>query len=97
MIKLLATATLTLGLLASGGALAAETLTHNGVTYEYSVVQKGTTRVISGYDVTNDRPFTLRVAHGRVEGTVAGSAVTFQLREVKPIAKPVAEAEVAAR
>ena len=97
MIKLFGTATLTFGLLGSGPVIAAETLTHNGITYEYSVAEKGATRVITGYDVTNHRAFTLRVARGRVEGIVDGSAVSFPLRDVKPIMTAAKPAEVAAR
>jgi hypothetical protein len=89
MIKLFATAALTFGLLASA-PVTAETLTYKGATYEYTVAEKGATRVITGYDVSNRRPFTLRVARGHVEGVVNGSTVAFSLRDVKPIKTEVA-------
>lgn len=97
MIKLLATAALTFGLLVSGPVIAAETLTHDGITYKYSVAQKGETRVITGYDTTNRRPFTLRVARGQVVGEVDGQPVSFALREVKPISSLLKATKVAAR
>ncbi|UVO54603.1 hypothetical protein [Sphingomonas sp. SUN039] len=97
MIKLFATAALTFGLLVSGPAIAAETLTHNGITYEYTVAEKGGSRVITGYDLTNRRAFTLRVGKRRVEGEVDGQPVSFALRDVKPITSVAKPAEVAVR
>jgi hypothetical protein len=96
MIKSFAAAALTLGLFVSA-PVAAETLTHQGVTYEYTVTETGATRVIKGYDVTSHRPFSLRVARGRVEGVVDGNTVSFALRDVKPVVAPAAKSEVAAR
>lgn len=97
MIKLFATAALTFGLLVSGPVIAAETLTHDGITYEYSVAEKDGARVITGFDTTNRRAFTLRVANGRVVGEVDGQPVRFALRDVKPIASVAKPTEVAVR
>jgi len=97
MNKYFATAALTFGLIVAGPAIAAETLTYQGNTYEYTVAQEGTTRVITGYNVSSRRPFTLRVARGRVEGVVNGNTVAFSLRDVKPIASRAVKTEVAAR
>ena len=102
MTKLFFNAALTFGLLLSGPVLAAstQTLTHKGVTYEYTVTEKGNTRIIKGLDRTNNRPFQLRVASGRVEGIVDGNIVSFPLRDVKPIttaATTLESTEIAAR
>ncbi len=99
MIKLFATAALALGLFVSGPVIAnpVEKLTHEGVRYEYSVSEKGATRVIKGYDFTNHRAFTLRVGKNRVEGEIDGQPVSFALRDVKPITSIAKPAEVAAR
>lgn len=104
MPKLFINAALTFGLLLTGPAIAAptQTLTHQGVTYEYTVTEKGHTRIIKGIDRTNKRPFRLRVASGRVEGSVDGNPVSFPLRDVKPIvttatATATASTEIAVR
>jgi len=82
---------------ASAAPAAAETMTHDGVTYVYSVETSGNTKIIRGEDVTNRRPFVLRVNRGWVEGDVDGRAVWFSTRDVVRLrAKPVLQ-EVAAR
>jgi hypothetical protein len=99
MTKMFHRTALMFGLLITGPAFAAETqtLTHDGITYVYSVTDKGTARIIEGVDQTNNRPFRLRVAHGRVEGVVGRDAVSFGLNEVKPVTSAAAPTKVAAR
>lgn len=97
MIKLFAAAALTFGAVAAAPAVAAETLTYQGVTYEYTVTEQGATRVISGHDLDRRRPFVLRVARGRVEGEVNGSMVSFSLRDVKRTSQTSTKSQIAAR
>jgi hypothetical protein len=94
MTKIFYRTAMILGLSMAGPALAAETatLTHQGVTYVYSVTEKGSAKIIEGVDRTNNRPFRLRVAHGWVEGRVDGAAVSFSLRDVKPVTSTTATA-----
>lgn len=75
----------------------AETFTHDGVTYVYSVEQRGNMRLITGRDVTNNRPFALSVKNGWVAGDVDGNSVSFSTREVKSTKPQVTVTEVAAR
>ncbi len=74
----------------------AETMTRDGVTYLYTVAQQGDVKVISGKDTTSGNDFTFRVAHGRVEGLVAGRPVDFSLSDVK-VSRAHDNREVAAR
>lgn len=99
MTKIFYRAALTFGLLLSGPAFAtqAQTLTHDGVTYVYSVTEKGSARIIEGVDQTNGRAFRLRVANGRVDGVVGRNPVSFGLSEVKPMVIAATSTKVAAR
>jgi hypothetical protein len=75
----------------------AETMTHNGVTYVYSVETSGNTKIIKGEDVTNRRAFTLRVNNGWVEGDIDGRSVSFSKRDVVRLKANQVAQEVAAR
>jgi hypothetical protein len=99
MTKLFSTAALAFGLLVSGPVFAGtvEKLSHAGIDYEYTVTEKGATRVIVGYDKTNRRAFTLRVARGWVEGHVDGQPVSFRVRDVKPLTGVATVTQVAVR
>jgi hypothetical protein len=74
----------------------AETFVHKGITYTYSVEQRGQIRLISGQDSENRR-FTLRVSKKWVDGTVNGNAVSFSTRDVVRIKPEVTVTEIAAR
>ena len=63
---------------------------YEGATYSYTVTKVGDTRVISGIEERTGKPFTLRVGANRVRGTVGSQQVSFALRDVEPLTKPVA-------
>lgn len=68
----------------------AETFTHEGVTYVYTVTNHDGYRIIKGEDVTNRRPFELKVSRRWVDGHVDNSPVSFSQRDVISIkADPV--------
>jgi hypothetical protein len=75
----------------------AETITHDGITYVYSVEQRGNMRLITGEDTTTHRPFTLRVSKRWVDGDVNGRPVSFSTRDVVRTKPTVASSEIAAR
>jgi hypothetical protein len=75
----------------------AETITHDGITYVYSVEQRGKVRIITGQDTTNHRHFTLRASAKWVDGTVDGNPVSFSTRDVIRFKPEVTVTEVAAR
>jgi hypothetical protein len=75
----------------------AETLVHEGVTYVYSVEQRGNAKIITGEDASTHRPFTLRVRNGWVEGMVGGSPVSFSTHDVVRVKAAAISTEVAAR
>jgi hypothetical protein len=68
---------------AAAPALAAETqtMTRDGISYVYSVEETGTATLIKGRE-QGGRPFSLRVAKGRVSGYSNGHAVSFPLSAV---------------
>jgi hypothetical protein len=74
----------------------AESFVHQGITYSYSVEQRGNLRVISGED-SQHRAYTLRVSKNWVDGTVDGSPVSFSIRDVVRLKPEVTVTEVAAR
>ena len=90
----------TISILIAAAALAtpalAETVTYEGITYVYSVEQRGNVRMISGED-SDHRVFTLRVSRNWVDGTVNGSPVSFSTRDVARLKPEVTVTEVAAR
>lgn len=74
----------------------AETVTHQGVTYVYSVEQRGNVRLITG-ESSDHRRFSLRASPTWVDGTVDGSPVSFSVRDVIRLKPEVTVTEVAAR
>jgi hypothetical protein len=75
----------------------AETFTHKGTTYVYSVEQRGNLQIIKGLDTKTKRPFTLRVSNNWVDGEVDGSPVSFSKRDVVRLTPTVSTTEIAAR
>jgi hypothetical protein len=94
---MLKTLALTLAIATLATPALAETFTHEGVTYEYTVEQKGNIRVITGKDTSSGRPFELTVRSGWVDGHVDGTPVSFSKREVVRLRPTVVSAEIAAR
>jgi hypothetical protein len=86
-----------IALAATAAPALAETLTHDGITYVYSVEQRGKMRIITGEDTTHHRHFTLRASPTWVDGTVDGSPVSFSTRDVIRLKPEVTVTEVAAR
>ncbi len=82
--------------LAAAPALA-DTVTHKGQTFDYSVTTKGNVTVISGKDADSGAPFELRVAHGWVEGVVDGQPVSFSVRDTIRLPRTASSAVVATR
>lgn len=73
-------------------ALAAETqtMTRDGITYVYSVQETPKATLIKGYE-QGGRPFSLRIANGRVSGLSDGRNVSFPLSSVVRTVKPATE------
>jgi hypothetical protein len=94
---MLKTLALTLALATVAAPALAETFTHEGVTYEYTVAQKGNVRIITGKDTISGRPFELTVRNGWVDGHVDGAPVSFSKREVVRLRPTVVSTEIAAR
>ena len=65
---------------------ASTSFTHNGITYTYSITERGSTTVLRGVAVRGsvETPFTLRVRGSQVRGLVGASEVSFPLSEVQP-------------
>ncbi len=91
----------TLSILISATALAtpafADTVTHEGVTYIYSVKDRGNVTLITGEDATNHQPFSLRVTRNWVDGVVNGKSVSFSKRDVVQLTPAIIPSEIAAR
>jgi hypothetical protein len=83
--KLIAATVATVLIAGAATAAPTESFTHEGVTYAYSVRDKGKMRIIEGFDQTNRRSFRFRVSDRWVDGTVDGNPVSFPLSEVKPV------------
>ena len=92
MTKFFRTFTLVALLSAATPVLAAETqtLTRDGVTYVYSVEQTAKATLIKGRE-QGGRPFSLRVANGRVNGYSDGRSVSFPLSAVVRTSSPATE------
>lgn len=75
----------------------AETVVHNGVTYVYTVEQRGDIQILKGEDTKTRKPFTLRVSRNWVDGDVNGSPVSFSKRDVIRLKPRVATTEIAVR
>lgn len=91
----------TLSILIAASALAspalAETFVHDGVTYVYSVEQRGAVKIITGEDANTRKPFKLVVRNGRVQGTVGNMPVSFSTRDVVRVNPRAISTEVASR
>jgi hypothetical protein len=94
---MLKTLALTLAIATVATPALAETFEHAGTTYEFSVAQKGKSRVITGKDLKYGRPFELTVRNGWVDGNVDGSPVSFSTRDLIRVRPTVTTSEIAAR
>jgi hypothetical protein len=59
--------------------------THKGVTYAYTVTQRGAIKVLRGTAYDGRVPFTLRVSSKAVSGEFYGHPVAFSLKSVRPV------------
>ncbi|MFN4134130.1 MAG: hypothetical protein ACK4G2_00645 [Novosphingobium sp.] len=77
-------------------ALAAEpeagSFTYQGVKYEYTAEQIGDVKVLKGTANGGKQPFELRVTKRAVTGRFNGRPVSFDVKDVKPIASKAAAA-----
>lgn len=94
---MLKTLALTLAIASVATPALAETFEHAGTTYEYAVEQQGKSRVITGKDLKQGRPFRLIVRNGWVNGTVDGAPVSFSTRDLIRVRPTVTTTEIAAR
>lgn len=74
----------------------AETVTHEGVTYTYTVDNSSAAQLITGTD-SRGGEFSLRVKNGWVEGVVNGRSVSFSTRDVVRTKPTAIATEVATR
>jgi hypothetical protein len=65
----------------------ARSFEHDGVTYTYTITERGSTTVLRGVAErgASETPFTLRVRGSRVRGQVGLSDVSFALSDVEPL------------
>lgn len=82
--------------LVSVPAIAAEpeagSFTYQGVKYDYTAEQQGEVKVLKGSAYAGKVPFELRVTKRTVTGRFNGRPVTFDVKDVKPIASKAATA-----
>ncbi|OYW49742.1 MAG: hypothetical protein B7Y36_01815 [Novosphingobium sp. 28-62-57] len=82
--------------LVSAPAIAAEgetgSFTYQGVKYDYTAEQQGEVKVLKGSAYAGKVPFELRVTKRTVTGRFNGRPVTFDVKDVKPIASKAAAA-----
>jgi hypothetical protein len=71
-----------------------QTMTYDGVTYTYTVIEKNGIRKIDGMMDKGFKRFSLVVGKHFVDGTVGGTPVSFSLKAVKPL---IGTVEVASR
>jgi len=64
----------------------AGTFTYQGVKYDYTAEQKGDVKVLKGSAYAGKVPFELRVNKRTVTGRFNGRPVSFDVKDVKPIA-----------
>ncbi|HQS70226.1 MAG TPA: hypothetical protein PLM58_11385 [Novosphingobium sp.] len=80
--------------LVSAPAIAAEgetgSFTYQGVKYDYTAEQQGEVKVLKGSAYAGKVPFELRVSKRTVTGRFNGRPVTFDVKDVKPIASKAA-------
>lgn len=93
MIKFFATAAIAF-LAAPVVAIAAEadagSFTYKGVKYDYTAEQQGEVKVLKGSAYAGKVPFELRVSKRAVTGNFNGRPVSFDVKDVKPIASKAA-------
>ena len=71
-----------------------ESFEYEGARYTYTVSETPTGRKITGREDASGKPFALHVGKTRVTGHFGFSAVSFRLKDVKPLSGSV---EVALR
>ena len=59
------------------------TLDHEGRSYEYTVTQRGSARVIEGVEQRSGARFALRVRGDMVRGQFGSSTVSFRVSEAR--------------
>lgn len=74
---------------------AARSFQHDGVTYTYTITERGSTTVLRGVAErgASETPFNLRVRGSRVRGQVGLSDVSFALSDVEPLVARMALAD----
>lgn len=81
-------------LAAPAAASAAEaevgSFTYQGVKYDYTAEQQGEVKVLKGSAYAGKVPFELRVNKRTVTGRFNGRPVSFEVKDVKPIASKAA-------
>ncbi|WCT72820.1 hypothetical protein PQ455_14415 [Sphingomonas naphthae] len=55
----------------------------DGLHFEGEKIVKGDSYVLTGRSIEDNKPFYLRVANGRVRGTMGASSVSFALEEAR--------------
>ncbi len=68
----------------------AGTFTYEGVKYDYTAAQDGDVKVLKGSAYAGKVPFELRVNKRTVTGRFNGRPVSFNVKDVKPIASKAA-------
>lgn len=68
----------------------AGSFTYKGVTYDYTAEQRGEVKVLKGSAHAGKVPFELRVSKRSVTGRFNGRPVSFDMKDVKPIASKAA-------
>ena len=71
-----------LGSIATTPALA-ESLTRDGVTYNYTVKAIGENKLISGTDLSTGKSFRLLLKGSKVTGSYGSSPVSFEIKPTK--------------
>ncbi len=64
--------------------------TYQGVKYDYTAEQQGEVKVLKGSAYAGKVPFELKVTKRSVTGRVNGRPVSFDVKDVKPIASKAA-------
>lgn len=81
-------------LAAPAAASAAEgetgSFTYQGVKYDYTAEQQGEVKVLKGSAYAGKVPFELKVTKRSVTGRFNGRPVSFDVKDVKPIASKAA-------
>lgn len=64
--------------------------TYQGVKYDYTAEQKGDVKILKGSAFAGREPFELKVTKRSVTGRFNGRPVSFDVKDVKPIASKAA-------